>query len=68
MVTLATSVMFLLFTFMHMLVWIILGRLLHTHLTPPHEVCNIPDQAAYITLSPKIGASSVTKHLVCLRV
>jgi hypothetical protein len=38
--------------------------LLHTHLLPPHEVCDSPDQAAqYHTLGPKLGASSLTGHL-----
>jgi len=35
--------------------------LLHTHLSPPHEVCDSPDQAAhYHTLGSKFGASSLT--------
>jgi hypothetical protein len=38
--------------------------LLHTHLSPPHEVCNRSDQAAhYHTLGPKLGASSLTRYL-----
>jgi hypothetical protein len=40
---------------------IIIPPLLHTHLSPPHEVCDSPDQAEhYHTLDPKLGASSVT--------
>jgi hypothetical protein len=35
--------------------------LLHNHLSPPHEVCDSPDQAAhYHSLGPKLGASSLT--------
>jgi hypothetical protein len=35
--------------------------LLHTHLSPPHEVSDSPDQAAhYHTAGTKLGASSVT--------
>jgi hypothetical protein len=38
--------------------------LLHTHLSPPHQVCDSPDQAAhYHTLSTKLGASCLTWHL-----
>jgi hypothetical protein len=38
--------------------------LLHTHLSPPHEVCDIPDQAAhYHTLGTKLRASSLIRHL-----
>lgn len=34
--------------------------LLHTHLSPSHEVCNSPDQAAnFHTLGPTLGASSL---------
>jgi hypothetical protein len=37
--------------------------LLYTHLSPPHEVCDSPDQAAhYHTLGAKLGASSLTRH------
>jgi hypothetical protein len=32
--------------------------------SPPHDVCDSPDQAAhYHTLGPKLGASSLTRHL-----
>jgi hypothetical protein len=38
---------------------IIIPPLLHTHLSPPHEVCDSPVQAAnYHTLGTKLGASS----------
>jgi hypothetical protein len=38
--------------------------LLRTHLSQPHEVCDSPDQAAhYHALGPKLGASSLTRHL-----
>jgi hypothetical protein len=37
----------------------IIPPLLHTHLSPLHEMCNSSDQAAhYHTLGPKLGASS----------
>jgi hypothetical protein len=37
---------------------------LHTHLSPPHEVCDSPDQAAhYHTLGLKLGASYLTWYL-----
>jgi hypothetical protein len=37
--------------------------LLHTHLSPPHEVCESSDHAAHDhTLGPKLGASSLTWH------
>jgi hypothetical protein len=43
---------------------IILSPLLHTHLSPPHEVCGSPDHAAhYHTVCPKLGSSSLTWHL-----
>jgi hypothetical protein len=43
--------------------------LLHTHLLLPHEECDSPDQAAhYLKLGPKLGASSLTWHLVGIRV
>jgi hypothetical protein len=46
---------------------IIITPLLHTHLSLPHEVCDIPDQAAdHHTLCPKLGASSMTWHLAGL--
>jgi hypothetical protein len=39
----------------------IIPPLLHTHLSLPHEVCDSSDQAAqYHTLSPELGASSLT--------
>jgi hypothetical protein len=42
----------------------VIPPLLHTHLSPPREVCDSPDQAArYHTLGPKLGASSLTRHL-----
>jgi hypothetical protein len=38
--------------------------MLHTNLSPLHEVCDSPDQAAhYHVLGPKLGASSLTWHL-----
>jgi hypothetical protein len=43
--------------------------LLHTHLSPPHAVCDSPDQAEhYHTLGPKLRASSLTRHLPGLEV
>jgi hypothetical protein len=37
--------------------------LLHIHLSPPHEVCDSPDQSAYYHhLGPKSGASFLTRH------
>jgi hypothetical protein len=34
------------------------------HLPPPHELCDISDQAAhYHTVGPKLGASSLTRYL-----
>jgi hypothetical protein len=48
---------------------IIIPPLLHTHLSPPHEVRDSPDQTAhYHTLGPKLGASSLTQHSAGLRV
>jgi hypothetical protein len=48
---------------------IIIPPLLHTHLSPPYEVCDSPDQAAhYHTLGPKLGAASLTRHLAGLGV
>jgi hypothetical protein len=42
----------------------IIRPLLHTHLSLPCEECDSSDQAAhYHTLSPKLGASSLTWHL-----
>jgi hypothetical protein len=38
-----------------------------THLSPPHEVRDSHDQAAhYLTLSSKLGASSLTRLLIIL--
>jgi hypothetical protein len=43
--------------------------LVHTYLSPPHEVHDSPDQAAhYHTLGPKLVASSLTRHLAGLGV
>jgi hypothetical protein len=48
---------------------IIIPPLLHTHPSPPHEGCDIPDQAAHHhTLSPKLGAASPTRHLFGLEI
>jgi hypothetical protein len=48
---------------------ITISPFLHTHLSPPHEVCDSPDQAAhYHTLGAKLGASSLTQHLAGLGV
>jgi hypothetical protein len=42
----------------------IIPPLLHIHLSPPHEVCDCPDQAAhYHNLGPKLGASLLTRHI-----
>jgi hypothetical protein len=42
----------------------IIPPLLHTHLSAPHKVCYRSDQAAYYhTLGPKLGASSLTRHV-----
>jgi hypothetical protein len=42
---------------------IIIPPLLYTGVSPPHEVCDSPDQAAqYHTTSFKLGASSLTEH------
>jgi hypothetical protein len=42
----------------------IVPPLLHIHLSPPHEVCGSSEQAAHChTFSPKLGASSQTRHL-----
>jgi hypothetical protein len=42
----------------------IIPPLLHTHLSPPHEVCQSPDQAEYChTLDPKLGAWPLTQHV-----
>jgi hypothetical protein len=43
---------------------LIIPPLLLTHLSSsPHEVCDISDEAAHLTLGPKFGASSLTRHL-----
>jgi hypothetical protein len=49
---------------------VITPPLLHTHLSPPHEVCDSSDQAPhYHNLGPKkVGASSLIRHLVDLEV
>jgi hypothetical protein len=42
----------------------IIPPLLHIHLSPPHQKRDSPDQAPhYHTLSPKLGASSLTWYL-----
>jgi hypothetical protein len=47
----------------------IIPPLLHIHLSPPHEVCYSSDQAAhYHHLGPKLGASSLTRHLAGNRI
>jgi hypothetical protein len=39
--------------------------LLHTYLSPPHEVCDSPEQAAhYHTLGLKLEASSLTRLFI----
>jgi hypothetical protein len=39
-------------------------QLLHTRLSPPHEVCDSPDQAPhYHTLGPELGTLFLTRHL-----
>jgi hypothetical protein len=44
---------------------IIISALLHTHLLPPHEVCDSLDQSThYHALGPKLGASSLTWYLL----
>jgi hypothetical protein len=48
---------------------VIIPSLLHTHLSPPHEVCDSSDEVTHChTLGPKLGASSLTRHLVGLGV
>jgi hypothetical protein len=43
----------------------IIPPLLHTHLSPPHEMCDSPDQVAHNhKLGPKLGASSLIRHVV----
>jgi branched-subunit amino acid transport protein len=45
----------------------IIPPLLHIHLLPPHEVCDSSDQAArYRHLSPKLGASFLTRPVLWL--
>jgi hypothetical protein len=42
----------------------IIPPLLRTHLSPPHEVCDSPDQAThYHTVGTKLGASYLTRQL-----
>jgi hypothetical protein len=42
---------------------------LHTQPSPPHEVCDSPDQAAqYHTLGGYLEPSPLTRHLAGLRV
>jgi hypothetical protein len=42
----------------------IIPPLLHTHLSPPHAVCDSSDQTAhYHALGPKLRASSLTRYL-----
>jgi hypothetical protein len=42
---------------------------IHPHLSPPHDVCDSPVQAAhYRTIGPKLVASSLTWHLAGLGV
>jgi hypothetical protein len=49
------------------LLLVIIPPSLHTQLSPPHEVCDIPDQAARChTLGPKLAASFLTRLLVGL--
>jgi hypothetical protein len=48
---------------------LIIPTLLHTHLSPPHAVCDSPDQAThYQALGPKSGASFLAQHLAGLGV
>jgi hypothetical protein len=43
--------------------------LFHIYLSPLHDACDSPDQAAhYHTLALKLGASSLTRHLAGLGV
>jgi hypothetical protein len=45
----------------------IIPPLLHTKLSPPHQVCDNADQAVhYHALGRKLGASSLTRHLAGL--
>jgi hypothetical protein len=45
----------------------IIPPLLQTRLSPPHDVCDSPDQAAhYHTLGHILEASSLTRYLVRL--
>lgn len=51
---------------------LIISPLLHGHLSPPHEVCDNPDQAEHFhTLCPNFIISTLTWHLagfgVCLK-
>jgi hypothetical protein len=48
----------ILFEFFDFPLPVTISPLLHTHLSPPHEVCDSRDQAAhYHTLGPKLGSS-----------
>jgi hypothetical protein len=48
---------------------IIIPPLLHTRLSPPHVVWDGSELTAhYHTLGPKLGASSLTRHLISLGV
>jgi hypothetical protein len=50
------------------LLLVITPPLLHTQLTPPHDVCDSPEQAThYHTIGQKLTALSLTRHLVGLR-
>jgi hypothetical protein len=63
----ARSMLF--FEFLSFLLKTIIPPLLHTHLSPPQEECDSPDQAThYHTLGAKLGASSLTRHLAGLGV
>jgi hypothetical protein len=47
----------------------LLHPLVHTHVSPPHEVFDSPDQAAhYHIIGRKLGASSLTRHVAGLGV
>lgn len=46
----------------------IIRPLLNTHVSPPHEVCYGPNQAApYHTPGFKLGASYLTQHLISVK-
>jgi hypothetical protein len=45
-----------------------ISPLRHSHLSPPHEVCDSADQAAhYHTLGPKLGTLSLTWPMAVTR-